>query len=198
MKKWLLFSFLMISAACTFAQISKGQWLVGGSGNFNYSKTDVNNFYNDAYISTTLQLSPGAGYFFLNNLAAGLRVNARFTDNHISEGITYDQQLSLSPFMRYYFLPQAQKLNLFVDGAYAFGRSRYRFKQPPANGSSSSTTAGKASGYSFSAGPVIFLNPGTALEFTVNYTKEYGLPDYENSNRVTIMGGVGLQVHLGN
>jgi hypothetical protein len=71
MKKSVLVLSLLMSSLFSFSQINKGQWLVGGSVGFESSKTgDI-----DDSKETTFNFSPNAGYFFINNLAGGLRVN---------------------------------------------------------------------------------------------------------------------------
>ena len=67
MKKVLLAAIVLMSAQAGFSQISKGQWLVGGTAGFASEKTGD-------FKTTTVNISPDAGYFFVDRLAAGLRV----------------------------------------------------------------------------------------------------------------------------
>src|SRR5579859_4202038 len=100
MKKILFAAVLMTSAYAVSAQTNKGQWLAGG----NVSFKSESNGPADAQKSTTFQLSPDAGYFFIDNLAAGIRLNYQ------SEKVKNDPNgastlFFAGPFVRYYFLP---------------------------------------------------------------------------------------------
>ena len=180
-----------------FSQITKGKWLAGGNASFNYNKT-TGVFLNSSYIEqTTWQFSPGAGYFFVDKLAGGIRINYRLMNNHADQGISSDRQLSLSPFVRYYFLPKKEKINLFADAGYFFGRTSLHFLESPGSGASSYTMKQTVKGYSVAAGPVIFLNNKTALELTVNFIKNGNLSYSHYGHTIDIMAGLGFQVHLG-
>ena len=80
-------------------------------------------------------------------------------------------------FVRYYFLQKTQKVNLFADARYIYGRTCYQYNAAPGNGAIvSRTITNKMGGYAVAAGPVIFLNKNTALELTVSFTKNGDLP----------------------
>jgi hypothetical protein len=93
-------------------------------------------------------------------------------------------QYVISPFVRYYFLAPAQKVNVFADASYGFGSLN--------DGYNSSQSINQ---YSFAAGPVVFLSSNTALEFVLAYSSFGG----ENSiSRSSSLGfNIGFQVHLG-
>jgi hypothetical protein len=157
MKK-VLFAALMTIAV----QVNKGQWLAGGNVGFNSQKWGDA----DANKVSKFTFSPNAGYFFIDQLAGGLRVT--FESEKVKSEDKAESTLIIAPFARYYFLPAAQKVNIFADASYGFG---------------STGTEDKASlsGFAFAAGPAIFLTPNTALD------------DRRNSFGVNI----GFQVHLG-
>lgn len=183
MKKVFFSLALVVSGSTAFAQINKGQFLVGGNVSFTSTKqVDAE----DDDRATEFTFSPNAGYFFANQLAGGLRVNLEtYKEKGWDEGTsTY----TVAPFVRYYILPAAQKINVFADASYGFG----------------SVKAGEESEginqFSIMAGPAVFLTPNTALEFTVGY-KSVGGEYYkigDDVKRVNSFGvNVGFQIHLG-
>lgn len=177
MKKVFFAALLVVSAQAVFAQINKGQWLVGGSAGFESGK------YGDVDESkyTSFELSPAAGYFFINNLAGGLRLNVSTTK--YKEDDDAMSSFSLAPFVRYYFLPAGEKVNILADASYGFGSMK--------DGESESFDR-----FSFMAGPVVFLSPNTALEFTLGYTSAGG--DAYGEDRQNNLGiNIGFQIHLG-
>lgn len=166
---------LLLFVSVTNSQITKGNLLLGGSTSFSSDK------WGDSK-STSFSFAPNIGYFFVNNFAGGLRIQI---DTYKEDGDddTY-VVTNFAPFLRYYFIPssKAQNVNVFADAAYGFG----------SEGSGDSKS--NMNGYSFMAGPAIFLNPHTALEFTLGYssTKFEGDPDRYNSFKINI----GFQIHL--
>lgn len=173
----LAFCFLAIGMASAFAQINKGQWLVGGSASASFSKQGSND---DSKV-TSVSVSPDAGYFFINNFAGGARVS--FTSVKVKSAEDASTSFLFAPFVRYYFLPAAQKVNLFADASYGFGTAK--------NGNSESFNQ-----FSIAAGPAVFLSPNTALEFTLQYSSAGG--DAIGDDRMNNFGlNVGFQIHLG-
>ena len=172
MKKILLATCLFFSVGSLTAQVQKNDWLIGGSTKFSSNKT--------ADIKTSMfEFSPNAGYFFANNFAAGLRAGISSVK---LEGTDAVSSSLFSPFLRYYFLPGANKVNFMLDGSFGFG---------------STSAVGRTvsqNGFGFAAGPAIFLNKHTALEFTLGYNSIKSEDDPDRSNTFTV--GIGFQVHL--
>lgn len=174
----IFFTALTVSS---FAQLSKQQWLIGGNGNFSYSKSKELKF-------TSAQLSPAAGYFLVDKLAGGLRLG--FTsDTYKYESEKFQNStLSVSPFLRYYFLPSKQKVNLLADASFGYSWTKQK-AFPPIHKYTYSQ-------FAIMAGPAIFLNERTALEITAGYTfLSRGPVDSTITSKIQI--GVGLQIHLG-
>ncbi len=154
------------------AQIMKNDWLLGGGIKFSSNKV--------ADIKTSMfEFSPNAGYFFVNNFAGGLRADVNSVKLEDEDAIS---STLFSPFLRYYFLPGDNKVNIMVDGSFGFGSTS-------ALGDSKSQA-----GFGLAAGPAIFLNKHTALEFTLGYNSIKYEDDPDRSNTFTI--GVGFQIHL--
>ena|SRR5688572_30829173 len=177
MKKVILVLSVLVTSFTSFSQINKGQWLAGGTGGFESSKSgDI-----EGTKSTTFTFSPDAGYFFINNLAGGLRVSVSSIKDEGEDAFT---TVLFAPFARYYFLPAQQKVNIFADASYGFGSMK--------QGESESFNQ-----FAFAAGPAVFLSPNTALEFTLQYRSQGG-DVYGGDDRMNSFGvNVGFQVHLG-
>lgn len=172
MKKLSLVIGLFLLIGSLNAQVQKNDWLIGGSIKFASNKT--------ADIKTSMfEFSPNAGYFFANNFAGGLRSDINSVKVESEDAIS---STLISPFLRYYFLPSDSKVNIMLDGSFGFGST-----------SVLSETISQ-SGFGFTAGPAIFLNKHTALEFTLGYNSIKYEDDPDRSNTFTI--GVGFQVHL--
>ena len=181
--KVILACLLLCLSCCSFSQINKGQWLVGGNAAFNFTKAEKLKL-------TTLQLSPAGGYFFKDRIAAGLRTNITLDQYNWTDDKWRLFTLSLAPFARYYFLPAEQKVNLFADASYGFTRSWYK------SISYGGKYAYNTSTLSVMAGPAIFLNKHTSVEMTVGYSYLSRGP-IDSSVAHQFRFGVGLQVHLG-
>jgi hypothetical protein len=188
MKKVLFAAFLLASSNAIFAQVDQGQWMVGGSAGFNHSKQGDDK-------TTTISIAPDAGYFVINQLAVGLRPEFGYTKNKTTTVVgtttvkteTSVTAYSLAPFVRYYFMPSGEKVNIFGDASYGFGSAKAK------GGKSVSGNY-----YQIKAGPAIFLTPNTALELAVYY-RSLGGDANENAagDRDNNFGlSVGFQIHL--
>src|SRR5687767_7520560 len=112
MKKVLIAACLLVSSNAIFAQVNKGQWLAGGNISFESQKQG------DAK-ATSFNFSPDAGYFFIDNFAGGIRLD--FSSYKVKDADDATTSFGLAPFVRYYFLPAAQKVNVFADASFGFG-----------------------------------------------------------------------------
>ena len=182
MKNLLIASLFVAFASTASAQgnINKGDWMAGGNAGFNHTKEGD-------FKTTSIELSPNVGYFFMNNLAGGLRMGVGSIKEEINSNESTMSGFHVGPFVRYYFLPGTQKINVFADGMYGFGQSK-------------SESAGIEAKYNYSqfsimAGPAIFLTPSTALEIAVGYKSQ----KYEDADDAanTIGLNIGFQIHLG-
>lgn len=182
MKKVLLAAIVLMSAQAGFSQISKGNWLVGGSAGFASEKQGDSKL-------TTITFSPNAGYFFMDQLAAGLRLNF---SSEKPDGSTSGTLFSAAPFVRYYFLPKAQQVNIFADAEYGFGSAKESVPDDyPVKPSSQALNE-----FTISAGPSVFLSPSAALQFALYYSS-YGGKAYGTERSNTFGLNIGFQIHLG-
>jgi hypothetical protein len=186
MKKITGLAFLFLCFAA-HSQITKGNWMVGGNGNFSSSqyRGDVTANQN----KTTIAVEPKVGYFFIDKLSTGLLFRYS-NDRTKSPGTTNAPQnassFSIGPFLRYYFLQSGQMANVFVETSYQYGMSKSNTGYSIANY--------KINSFSFSGGPVIYFNTVVGLELTVGYltSKYIDYKDYSNHLQI----GLGLQIHL--
>lgn len=160
------------------SQITKGNWLVGGSASF--SKTDYKTDVSGQYKRTDLSISPSIGYFVADKLALGLSPSLVYGKAILSTNTGSSTVFKIGPFARYYFLQADRPFNLFAEGNYAYGVI--------------SGTGQKQHTYSIEAGPVLYFNSSVGLEFMFGYstTKFVGYSGRDN----VLQFGIGFQIHL--
>ena len=217
MKKVILVITIAFLSNAAFSQLRKGQWIVGGDGTYSNSVTKQNNdFFRSENKTTNVDVTPGVGYFIIDQLAAGIRPGYGYANVKAetqSGGATQTYSLvkskisgfSISPFVRYYALPSGRKLNVFADLSYSYSQNKENTTVDqvfiPPGGLPSvtrSTNSGKVKGHSYSVavGPAFFMNPKVSLELAAGYsfTKFDG---NTNQKANTFLLGAGFQIHLG-
>lgn len=220
MRAILLILLLSVSTAA-FSQISKGQWMIGGEMDFSSQNTEGSTLTaSQDYKSSMLEISPGFGYFFADNFAAGLRMvfgSSKTKQDltgmdllgniYVSHSEMKSTPVGVSPFVRYYFLPAQKKLNLFADLSYGYTSEKQRMEtytyygppQQPGSGATSTINMEKVSGHSFSiaAGPAVFIGARTSFELAIGYAygnlKSSSFKDVK-ANRVFL--GTGFNIHF--
>jgi len=177
MKIAILSTIFSVSLIAASAQTRQGDWMIGG--NFNFSS----NKQGDAKL-THINVSPDAGYFFMDNVAIGALLSISSDKPNGGDATT---TFEFAPFARGYFLPANNKVNVFGQGSFGVGSAK-----------SGGSTEG-FNEFSLMAGPALFLNPHTALEFALFY-KSLGGKYYKDvdGNRWNSVGlNIGFQIHLG-
>ena len=174
---------LIIVSFSTSAQITKGNWLIGGNASFSYDSHNttnaLGNFKNSSF---NLELSPNVGYFFIDKLAGGLRVSYSQYFSEESSNSSDSNTLSLDPFIRYYFLPIDQNFNVFAETSYKFYLK---------NEYSDIKT------FSIKAGATYFVNSSVGYELALQYLNSNFDNSFNNSGTInTIMLSFGLQIYL--
>lgn len=177
-------SFLLSSNA----QLTKNNWLVGGSGSFSYTDNNIAAYLK--YKSLTLSITPKIGYFFIDKFVAGVETTVSIykttyppnTTSYGSKIATY----SFGPFARYYLLNAEKTYNIFIEGAYQHQIQKHK--------TLSQVTKQSANSYIINAGPVVYFNSSVGIEFTVGFSslKLEGLKGSNNS----LLVGIGFQIHL--
>ena len=188
MKKLLLLFFVTIFSSSAFSQISKGQWLTGGSLGFSFTQTGSSNLpnLNSEFI---LSASPNVGYFFIDGLAIGAR-GQLIKDNYQQTlyGNTIDiTQLLGNIFIRYYFLPPNSPVNIIIEGGGGLGSSSIN--------TNNTVVTQNVNNLFLSVGPEIFLNPNTGFEILFSYRRM--TEDGSSFVQSGIFFSVGFQIHLG-
>lgn len=169
--------FLFISKA----QITKGNWLVGGNGNFSIINVlDETTHY--------LQLSPNIGYFFFYKFAAGIKPSYvySFGKSEGTSAIAKNSGFYLGPFARYYFLSTDKPYNILLEANYQHGWEKKADRY--------TTTNYSLNNFSFAAGPAIYFNSSVGLELLVGYVQSKYVGETFHDSRLQV--GIGLQVHL--
>lgn len=185
--KTLFFATLLFTMT-TNAQITKGNWMVGGDASFSSSSYKTKNQNGLDVTSTTndIIINPNIGYFFMDKLVAGtsLGINSHKFSSSSTGGTVKDY--SFGPFVRYYFMKPDKRVNILAQVSYFYGINN--------------NTAGesKSTGYNFKTGPVVFLNSSVGIEFLLEYNSlkypGFGYNAFETKN--TFQVGLGLQIHL--
>ena len=166
MKK-IIFIVLLLAAAATtsWAQFSKGTFLVGGTSNlsigFDTNKSKSGSTTSTDSKTTSFSLEPAAGYFFMDNLAVGAGLNlSTYTIKADGSGnkLIYSSTL-FSPFVRYYFD------KFYAQGGFQVGSEKTELKI----NSTTTTSKDGVTGWSLAGGYAILLNESVALEPQIGY-----------------------------
>ena len=109
MKKLYCFLLTILLYAGAKSQTYSGQLMAGGNLTFRSEKHQT---ISSEYSINIFTLSPSAGVFVVNNLAAGFRLDyTRYrSKSSLIEQRSVIQIFSYSPFIRYYFLRPSNKI----------------------------------------------------------------------------------------
>lgn len=181
MRKLILATLFVGSVSAAFSQgnIKKGDWMLGGDAGFTSQKQGD-------YKTTSFNLAPDAGYFFIDNFAGGLKASISSSKETYNSTDVKNSGYELAPFVRYYFLPASQKVNLFADASFGFGQNKYT--------SGGVDTKSNFTNLGIKAGPAIFLTPATALELALGYNSTKVKDAEDRSNQFGV--SVGFQIHI--
>jgi hypothetical protein len=172
---------LMILIASIFnnranCQITKGNWLVGGSGEFHKQHEDLQGSDIRGLVVTA---SPDIGYFIVDKFAAGIKADFTYSTINVKDNISKSTILGFGPFVRYYFLSSDNRINIFSEAAYQYTIDFKGHYQNDLN---------------FAAGPVIFFNSSVGLELTAKYSTLNSTMPIANAKTVFFI--IGFQIHL--
>lgn len=182
-RKLLVAGIVLFSFSTSYAQINKGQYMVGG--NFSYDRTKQ-----DGTKSQNFSAVPNVGYFVIDKLAVGLDFAvAHQKDESVSLYKSTSVTYGIAPFARYYVLPTNKRFNVFAEGSYGLGKSHYESGPTKINWDVRS--------YSISAGPVFFVTPNVGLELNVGYANTTTKSGDSKSVNKGLQTSVGFQIHLG-
>lgn len=185
MKIVLLLISTVILSIQSIGQVTEGNWLIGGNATFRKNT----NFDGVSYVSKTrfLDLNSDAGYFFIDKLGTGLKFQIHLQNEKALEASATSQSSSIfgiGPFLRYYFLPYDNRINLFSEAHLMYTTTILR-----------GATKGSFdhSQYGGSIGAVAFFNSSVGIEMLINYNQYISTHNYNNS---TLLFKVGFQIHL--
>ena len=71
----LIFTLTLFSFLTSNAQITKGNWMVGGNGSYSNKESYTNNFNSSKLKTSEIDLKANIGYLFVDNLQAGIILN---------------------------------------------------------------------------------------------------------------------------
>jgi hypothetical protein len=193
----LLFSvaFLYLGAN---AQLTKNNWLVGGSGSFySYAEDYSTSSYKQTAKYTSIDIAASVGYFFMDKLAAGLRPGFSSYKGEVvsssvgSGGATNNFKFAIGPFARYYFLNSVKPFNLLADISYQIGINK---------NFGGLNDKGKYNTFSLMGGTEIFFNPTAGIEILLGYTQKMvsieNSPSALSNNKKGFLASVGFTLHL--
>ncbi|HSC54940.1 MAG TPA: hypothetical protein VLC98_15005 [Phnomibacter sp.] len=183
MKQFIALLFLLPCIQAT-AQLDKGIWLTGGSGNLSASNFEYTS-PSYAYSSDRLDIgiAPNIGYFLMDKFAVGLKANFTKHKEDVTGGLFSNvNRFSLGPFGRYYFLKKDNRYNILTDLSYQYGF--YSFK--PTKGNTNTLYA--------AVGTAIYFNTSVGLELLVGY---YSAKEVIKQNGDNISKQNGLQISMG-
>lgn len=179
----LFFIPMLLFSILANAQITKGNWMVGGSGSFvNYKNTYPDNNTKTTYTGNDLFLLPNVGYFVVDNFSIGSIVAFSFVNPSGPDNNTLS--FGLAPFVRYYFRKSDKIINPFLQASYSFNRSKNQLQDGH----------NKFSEYRLKGGSAFFLNSSVALEITIEYNSS--INNVNNTQYDNFTTGIGLQIHL--
>jgi hypothetical protein len=192
---------LALFSTFSFAQIDKGQWMLGGSLSGKYQKGSE-----FSYREMAFQAPVNVGYFVAKGLMWGIRGQFQISETKLSvksynyysyysytstqEVRVKSKQYSVGPFLRAYVLPNNQKFNLYIEPSVAYG-----LYQGASRIGLTGLSKENYMSYNLNIAPVVFLNPHTSLEFILSYNYSTF-----NDSKVIASGylfGVGFQYFLG-
>ena len=181
MKKRLFITIITFILSYTIqSQITKGNWMVGGSGSYTHMSVDSNN--GTGYKNSRLTIKPNIGYFIKDKFAVGSSLSY-YQYKSLTGFNSYTKNYGIGVFSRYYFLKIEKIINIF---------SQVHFDKDFYENNAGSVNKGNGYRYGLKVGQVIFFNSSVGLEFSVGYEKIItGQDSFEDINI-----GIGFQVHL--
>mgnify|MGYP003611468686 CR=1 FL=1 len=181
----LFIAIVLLSFVTSNAQITKGNWMMGG----NLSLSESESGYYDASTSqnfkaSRLLVNGSIGYFPIDKLAVGVSPYFSWSNPEGSKnsGIGY----GFGPFARYYYLKPEKRYNIF-------SHLEYIYYTGYSNGKKISNT----NQFGIKNGVAIFLNSSVALELSLNYNNSKVSSESGSESKFKEFNiGVGFQIHL--
>ena len=100
-----IFTIILFFTSLSYSQITKNNWLVGGSGNFKTTKTEKLSDGTKPYDDRTIfSFSPNVGYFFYDKLAGGISLSYTY-DNIYNQKYLEKQEFTQKESTPSTFIP---------------------------------------------------------------------------------------------
>jgi outer membrane protein len=181
MKKLLTAISALVLGTAAMAQTDKGGWMFGAGSDFGFTSSKADNDQDDS--ETNISLNARAGYFLIDNLAAGLDISFE----NSSFGDASSSQVLVGPYVRY-FLP----MKVFAEANFGFGSAKSEIDFGAPIGTVEVKTGVTAIG--LGVGYAAFLNDHVSIEPMVRYVMTSQKPEEGDS----VSGsGFGLMVNFG-
>jgi len=112
------------------AQVTnQGNFVIGGAVGFSAARSDVTqeietgDTREDSPSTTQFNIAPQVGYFLLDKLAVGIRMDYTFNRvREMEETQVRDSDLLFGPFSRYY-VPMGEDMAFIIEAGFGFGNS---------------------------------------------------------------------------
>jgi hypothetical protein len=193
--KILLTVLIALCSLSNYAQTTKGSFMIGGSGSMSFDKSDANGSSESK--STSVSVSPEAGYFFARNFAVGLSLPVSLSGSKFaSSSIEYKGKghtIGVAPFVRFYI--PVRSFFIITEGSYGWQYSKKTYDNWDAvTGAfiNSNEYSNTDKGYSLGAGPAFFLSPYTSIEILANYRNA----NLSSSDHSMFYISIGFQIYL--
>lgn len=173
---------LLVFASSAFGQPAKGNYFLFGSSNLDFStnksKEATDGIYHLGYKKTSFYMRPGAGYFFTDNLVAGLQLYLSTYESHGArhgnEGNKYSSfYTSVGPFARYYF-KDIDKFKPLAQISFGIGSDKTKDTYPSTGiGTSESTTTETSDNtfeFALAGGASYFITENVAFDGLLGYS----------------------------
>lgn len=188
-KPLLVLLFLLLSTF-VFGQLEKGNIFIQASSSIGFSTEK----YSITRAGTTTEYSksthfgfgPKVGYFVIDNLPVGLAINVNTNKTKYTGGSyeSSNNNFTIGPFARYYFLPQ-DKLKPMAEISAGFGSSKDKYT------SSLNTTEESKYGifkFSIGAGASYFVTDHVAFDLLIDYSSsKHKLKSQTSSSKSTLV-----------
>lgn len=184
-KSLILILSLMLLSISSFAQLQKGNLLLGGNVNFQTSSTESDNLGvagGNTSKSNRFSFSPLVGYFFSDRTVLGLKVDyfSSKTENRILAGPTIifeNDGIGLGPFVRRYF-PIKEWVAFYGQAEVNYGSARHLNTN---SSSSSSETKTRSVNFAASLGLSFFPTQWMSIDLSANPLSFYHQNNQNNS-----------------
>jgi len=189
---------LVVFSTSVFGQLTKGNYFLFGSSNLSLSTNNqyesTDGTYHLNYKGSSFYLRPGAGYFFTDNLVAGLQL---YLSSYGSHGATHGTEgnkyssfyTSVGPFARYY-LKEINRFKPLAQISFGIGSDKSKTTTPGTGiGTSASTTTESSNGTfecAIGGGASYFITENVAFDGLLGYrfdkSKDKQNPDLGNKS----------------